>query len=242
MKKCCISLGINSPIPSYSPQPISQDFSLGLKRIAEDLKSTGFSGDFIAWDQCYPTNSPKQSEAHGAFKPFCFYDAYLRGYDLILWLDASIKVISPLDPVFDLIERDGYLIFKEDHSLGEYCKDDAIKPLGLDREKSFEMPCCWSCVLGLNLKNPTSKQFLDDWVKSAADGITFPGPKWSGIFGWPRTASGDPRVKGHRHDQTAASAIALKYEMSKWKNKLFFSFFFRNDRDFVRSYQEEFIV
>ena len=238
MKKCCISLGVNSSSPSYRPQPVFQDFSRGLKRIAEDLRSTGFRGDFIAWDQCYPKGSPKQSDAHGAFKPFCFYEAYLKGYDLVLWMDASIKIVSSLDPIFSLIERDGYLFFQESHSLGEYCKDESLLSLGIDRESSFSMPCCWSCVLGLDLRQERSRVFLEEWKSKAEDGVTFPGPKWSGVLGWPATASKDKRVKGHR-EQAIASGIALKLKMNNWKNKLFFSFFFSNDREFVREYKEE---
>jgi hypothetical protein len=240
MKKCCISLGVNSPSPHYRPQPLFQDFSRGLKRISDDLSVTGFRGDLILWDQFYPKGCPKQVEAHGAFKPFCFYEAFIRGYDVILWLDASIKIISSLDPIFSLIERDGYIFFKESHSLGEYCKDESLESLGIDREASFSMPCCWSCVLGLDLRHERSRKFLQEWKSKAEDGITFPGPKWSGVWGWPRTASKDIRVKGHR-EQSIASAIALKLEMNNWKNKFFFSFFFNNDRDFVRSYKEEYV-
>jgi hypothetical protein len=240
MKKCCISLGINSDSPLNHPKPTFQDFSKGLNRIQDDLNIVGFGGEFISWDQSYPDGCPKQNQAHGAFKPFCFYEALNKGYDLVLWLDASIKIIAPLDPIFKYIEKDGYLIFQEDHSLGEFCKDDALVTLGIEREASFNMPCCWSCVLGLNLKNLNSQKFLKEWMNKALDGVTFPGPKWSGVFGWPQIASKDCRVKGHRHDQTAASAIALKYGMNKWKSKLFFHHFFENEREFVRSYQEVF--
>lgn len=239
MKKCCVSLGVNSPSPPNHPSPIFQDFSRGLRRIQEDLDATGFTGGKVFWDQCYPKGCPLQKEAHGAFKPFCFYEAFLKGYEVILWLDASIKIVAPLDPLFSLIEKDGYLIFNEYHSLGEYCKDEALVTLGIEREESFNLPCCWSCVLGLDLRHERSKIFLQEWKNKALDGISFPGPKWSGVFGWPKVASSDDRVKGHRHDQTVASALAIKLNMNKWKNKLFFSHFFRNEREFVRAYKEQ---
>ncbi len=72
------------------------------------------------------------------------------------------------------------------------------------------------------------------------DNITFPDPtKWSGVFGWPRTGSQDPRVKRHRHDQTAAGVIALKLGMDQWKPKQFFDEFFEIERSFVRKFQEQ---
>ena len=99
------------------------------------------------------------------------------------------------------------------------------------------MPCCWACVVGLNLGNPRSSEFLRRWKSLASDGKTFKGPKWSGVRGHPQTASKDPRVMGHRHDQTAASAIALKLGMEGWKSKSFFGWFFENDRESVRKYR-----
>lgn len=238
-RRCCISLGVDGPSPHDHPDPIYQDFSSGLQFIKRDLQMVGFSGETMLWDQCYPASSPLQQSAHGAFKPFCFWDAYIQGYNVILWLDASIRIHSQLEPVFKLLEEDGYLIFCEDHSLGAYCKDDALARLGLDRESSFHLPSCWSCVLGLDLRNVVSRRFLYEWRQRALDGITFPGPKWSGTKGWPRTASDDLRVKGHRHDQTAASAIALTLNMRKWHDKTLFGQFFTNQRESVRLYQED---
>ena len=235
---CVISLGVNSPSPLGHPTPTFQDFSRGLARIREDLLKFNFKGDFISWDQHYPEGSPTQQEAPGAFKPFCFHEVRQRGYQLVLWMDASIKIKQPLEPLFELIKRDGYLIFQEYHSVGEYCKDGALEPLGITREESFELPCCWACVLGLDLSNRRSVEFLRQWKEKASDGITFPGPKWSGVNGWPRIASQDPRVHGHRHDQTAASVIALKLCMDAWKSNDLFKKFFNNERYFVRKYQE----
>jgi hypothetical protein len=238
-RMCVISLGVNSPSPSDHPKPVFQDFSRGLVRIKEDLLKFSFQGDFIAWDQYYPKNAPTQQQAHGAYKPFCFDEVQQQGYQLILWMDTSIQIKKPIEPLFELIEQNGYLIFEEQHSVGEYCKDEALETLEITREESFDLPCCRSGVLGLDLKNKRSAEFLRQWKEKASDGITFPGPKWSGVKGWPRTASQDPRVYGHRHDQTAASVIALKLGMDLWKSDDFFSHFFEIDRNFVRKYQEK---
>jgi len=238
-RRCVISLGINGPSPSDHPEVLFQDFPRGIARIKADLDRHTFLGDFIYWDKHYPDGFPTHQQTPWAFKPFCFYEAQKRGYQLVLWLDASIKIRQPLGSLFELIGQDGYLIFQEDHTVGEYCKDDALIPLGITREDSFSLPCCWSCVLGLDLNNQRSAEFLRQWQERSVDGITFAGPKWSGVLGWPRTASLDPRVKGHRYDQTAASVIALKLGMDRWQSKQFFSEFFENDRLFVRRLREQ---
>jgi hypothetical protein len=238
-RKCVISLGVNGPIPLDHPEVLFQDYSRGLSRIRQDLARVQFQGDYLCWDQRYPEGTPIQQEAHGAFKPFCFDEARKSGYQLVLWMDASIKIKDSVEPLFEYIRQDGYLIFREFHTVGEYCKDGALEPLGISREESFEMPSCRSGVLGLDLSCETSIEFLRQWKERATDGVTFPGPKWSGVFGWPMTASQDPRVKGHRYDQTAASVIAIKLGMNKWKSEEIFDQYLDVDRGYVRLLQED---
>jgi len=235
---CVISLGVNSPQPAEQPKALFQDFSRGLARIRKDLIRFNFRGDFIAWDQNYPEGSPTHQKIIYAFKPFCFLEAKKKGYQLVLWMDASIKIKQPIEPLFELMRDEGFVIFRGNHSVGEYCKDDALKPLGITREESFQLPSCWACVLGLDLSNQRAVEFLRSWKEMAADRVIFSGPKWSGVRGWPMTASKDPRVKGHRYDQTAASVIALHLGMDGWKSKEEFNQFFECDRAFVRQYHE----
>ena len=235
---CVITLGINGPIPHDHPKVTFQDFPAGIQRIREDLQRHGFKGSMIAWEKDFPTGSPTQEQAHGAFKPFCFYEAAKAGHDLVLWFDASIRVKQPIEPLFEMIREKGYLICQEKHTVGEFCTDAALATLAVTREEALQMQSCWSCVLGLNLSDQRSAEFLRQWRERAVDGVTFPGPKWSGVLGWPRTASDDPRVKGHRYDQTAASVIALKLGMNDWMNPEVFASYFDIDRQSVRRLQE----
>lgn len=235
---CVIALGINGPIPNDHPQVTFQDFPSGIARIREDLKRYNFTGSVMTWDRDYPLGAPTQQEAHGAFKPFCFYEAVNAGHNLILWLDASIRLKREIEPLFEIIRQRGYLICRENHSVGEYCTDAALGSLAISREEAFEMPSCRSGVLGINTRDDRSVEFLRQWRERALDGVTFQGPKWSGVLGWPRTASEDPRVKGHRCDQTAASVIALKLGMDQWLDTETFSDYFDIDRHSVRRLRE----
>jgi hypothetical protein len=224
-----ITLGIASRQPSDHPQR-RRCFIIGVERIRRALERTGFRGGLLYWTRCYPAGSPTHEAAPYAFKPFGFAAARREGYDRILWMDASVRIKSSLAPLFDLIARDGYLIFNGSHSIGEYCKDEALATLGLTREESFQQRCCSAAILGLDLRREPAREFLRQWTKLATDGITFPGPKYSGCHGWPRLASADPRVKGHRHDQTAASAIALKLGMNRWHDRSAFTAVVENQR------------
>lgn len=226
--RAVISLGVDSPPPSNHPW-LRRTFSVGLARIESALRRDRFSGGYIYWDRGYPAGCPPHSQSPFAFKPFCFQEARRLGYEQVLWLDAAVEIKQPLEPLFAIIERNGYLMFTESHSVGEYCKDEALAGLGITREESFAMPSCWACVVGLNLADARAAEFLRRWQGLAVDGVTFPGAKFSGHKGWPRTASEDPRVKGHRHDQIAASVVALGLDMRDWRSKDFFAAFFHKD-------------
>lgn len=238
---CVISLAINSPQPADHPGVEYQDYARGITRLRTQLYDVhAFGGDVLFWDTDYPPGSPTMREAHSAFKPFCFAEAFRQGHDLILWLDASIVVKRPLEPLFQSIQDVGYLVYPNTHSVGEYCKDEALAPLGITREESFALRSCMATVIGLDLTHPVSRTFLDQWKALAADGVTFPGPKWSGVRGWPRVASQDPRVKGHRYDQTAASVLFMRLGMTRWSSRRQFYDYFDIDRLFVRKLHEEY--
>jgi UDP:flavonoid glycosyltransferase YjiC (YdhE family) len=226
---CVITLGVAETPPADHPQ-IVRDFRPAIARLEASLSRQGYEGDFASWENEYPAGSPSHFDSPCGFKPFCFLEAAAKGYELVLWLDATVEAIRPIDLLFDQIAHDGYLFFAEEHSVGEFCKDDALATLGITREASFTLPSCWACAIGLDLRQERSRRFLDRWKTLALDGITFPGPRWSGLRGFPATASTDPRVHGHRYDQTAASVIAWQLDMRRWAAKSTFGRFFKNHR------------
>ena len=67
-------------------------------------------------------------------------------------------------------------------------------------------------------------------LELAVDNITFPGPHNNDNL----LASKDRRVKGHRHDQTAMSVIAIRLGMVNWIYGGEGPWFI-HDRDFVKS-------
>gem|GEM_PF-1810401 len=239
MSTCVVSLGVNGSTPSDHPKAVFQDYSRGIARIRKGLAKAGFRGEFLSWYQQYPDGSPTAREAPFAFKPFCFSVARKQGYRLVLWMDAGIRVKQSLDPLFESIERRGYLFFPERRRVVEFCKDDALGPLGITREESFAIPSCWAGVVGLDFKSPPAVEFLRLCKERAVDGVTFPGPKWSGVGDWPRIASQDPRVKGHRYGQTATSVIASRLGMNEWESKELCVRFLAQDPGFVRRYRGE---
>ena len=231
-KTCIITFAYDCKRPSNHPTS-HRRFDLALSRLRASLLAMDCSEDFIAWDSGYPPGCPEHKDAPFAFKPYCFLEAKKLGYRYVLWLDSSVYATSDLKPIFDRIRNLGYLFFHEFHSIGEYCSDAALATLGIEREESCKMPSICANVMGLDLENERSVQFLDLWKYYASDGVTFKGAKWSGVRGFPKTVSQDDRVKGHRHDQTAASVIALKLGMNQWLPKKAYKDFFFNDRGYT---------
>jgi hypothetical protein len=217
------------PLPAGHP-PAQRDFTRSLHQQYESLVRWSFNGDWLSWDSDLPLGAPAHSDAPFGFKPFCFETARQLGYTSVLWIDSSIIALSALNSLFDYIESRGFLFFEEDHSIGEYCHDEAVVTLGLNRETSFRLRSCWACAIGLDFTHARAGTFLNEWSLLALDGRSFPGPKWIGSHGFPRPAASDPRVKGHRYDQTAASALAYRLDLLPWWTKQDFARHLYNDR------------
>lgn len=202
-KDCCV-VNVATPIGWYPK---------GQKRLRKSLEQHSPDIDFISWSSTLPSGCPPHEQIPYAFKPYAFKEARDRGYKFALWLDAAAWAVRDIMPVFEDTERDGCYLQHGGFTSGQWCSDAALGPLGITREESFEMGHLAACIMGLDLKNETSNKFLDRWLELADDGVTFPGA-WRNTKG---KASSDPRVLGHRHDQTAASVISIQMGM-KWTN------------------------
>lgn len=210
MKKRCV---LNVSVGYWYPR--------GHDRLKQSLIDVGFKGDFLGWRNCYPPGSPPHEQIPDAFKAYAFLEAMRQGYTSMLWLDASAWAVRPLEPMFDAIEKEGHLFFFNGHNVGEWCKDSALATLHLERESSFLLPDLTGLCFGLDYTHSRSKAFLDEFIQVCQDGVTLPGP-FPGIG--PRVKVGeisnDPRVKGHAHEQTVASALAHHHGMPFTKQPL----------------------
>ena len=201
-----------------------------LKRLEESLRRVNFKGDFIYWSDELPPGSPSHFEAPFGFKPFCFMEAKKLGYDQILWMDSALVAIRPLEPIFKILEQKGYALFKNyTRTLGEWCSDEVLRMNNMTREDAMKIPEVNAAGIGLNLKNAIANEFLRMWHQKATDGRTFRGVKekianWEDYddIAWNKTGrvSKDPRVRGHRQDQTAAGIIAHELHMSPFADEL----------------------
>jgi hypothetical protein len=175
----------------------------GQKRLAETIKDA----DFYGYVGEHKVGAPPHNKIPYAFKPFAIEHLRKKGYDLVLWCDASMIAVKPLFELFKIIELDGYLMEESGHYLGRWCNDKALRNMGITREQAMKIPMYSAGMTGLNLKDETAIKFLDDWLNFAKDGETFVGD-------W----------KDHRHDMSVASFLAHKYNMKFQRGGTYLSY------------------
>jgi hypothetical protein len=193
----------------------------GLRRLHESLLRVGFGGEFMCWPPgSFPAGCPPHWEAPFAFKPFCFAEARQRGVDLALWMDAACIAVRSLESLFREIDRRGQLLFQNGtRRLGEWASDEALARFDIGREQAMSIPEVNAATLGLDLRSAVGREFLDRWLEAAQHGVAFRGVPEALRTGEDYQdvksnralrVSADPRVRGHRHDQTVAGILAYR--------------------------------
>ena len=217
--RCVVSLATDRE--SY---PLGGAYPLVLSRLGRSLRQVGFSGEFRSWAPGdFPPGCPPHLDVPFAFKPFCVAEARARGAQAVLWLDSSCLVVRSLDPIFEAIETNGYVLFRNGtYRVGEWASDLALSEFGLTRERALTLPEVCGGAIGLSFNHRIGVEFFEAWLEAAHKATAFRGTherpaSWTDFedMKWNRSgrASSDPRVHGHRHDQTVAGILADRFGM-----------------------------
>lgn len=185
-------------------------------------KSPGF--EVAAWVNCIPFGAPGTVIEDGydytayCAKPFALLSALMAGFDIAILLDAAFYPIRPIHPLVEHICQTGYYLCKNGNLVGEWSSDRCLERMGVTRETAMQMEEVSSYCVGLNFSDGRCHELLHRWCGFAADRLTIPGPHTNGFDSLrernPGHCSYDPRVKGHRHDQTVLSILAHKMGMN----------------------------
>jgi hypothetical protein len=183
-------------------------------RLELSLKAVGFDGRFKGINDYGHIGSPLHRNAPGAvpyaFKALSIKKAMDEGARYILWCDSVVYPTKSIEPIFEHIQRDGYLFFDNiGYSIGDYTADSCLRQFGMGRDESFSYPMIMACVMGFDVEHPQTKEFLKRYIEAAGDGISYQGctnieKSWSNED---LQVSQDMRCKGHRHDQSVASIL-----------------------------------
>jgi len=191
-----VSLGFGSPY-------VSQARRLA-KSLAEFAAPVGI--DYSVRLNTMPNHCPSHQDAPFAFKVYCILDAIRQGYKNVLWLDANMYAVKSVLPIFERIQKQGYwFVHDSGWTNGQWCTDAALPLLRLTREHALTQPVIFGGWAGFNTSSALAQRILDGWARGAIDG-SFVGPfhKGQGFV------SDDPRVLGHRHDQTVLSTVIAR--------------------------------
>jgi hypothetical protein len=167
----------------------------------------------VKWTDTFPMSSPSHQDIPYAFKAWALKGAADAGFMTMLWADACI-VPRDLTTLFERIERDGYWFSKNGWMNAEWTADSAYQHLGVTKEENSKIDHVVATAFGVCLSHPLGCEFFLEYLRLAQTGA-FCGPWWNKNHPeyrrWSHSAPcGDATVRGHRHDQTAASVIAWK--------------------------------
>lgn len=156
----------------------------GQDRLIESLRNNT-DADILTFRHEYEVGAKPHIENNYSFKPLAMLKACEAGYTSIIWLDASMNVIRPLNPIFELIESDGYF-FQDSGWMNERWTNEIARVyFGTNEGRMLS-----SGVLGVNFESETGKSFFTRWHIAMSNGM------FNGSW------------ENYRHDQSCASLIA----------------------------------
>ncbi len=195
----------------------------GQERLLEQCAARGV--DYVHFRDTLPLYSPPHAQVPYAFKAWALKAASEnRGYETLLWCDACIRFgARPLDDLWEKIERDGVWLANNGYTNYEWTADSAYPdlfpadPPAAARIINQQIPHVVATAFGVSLEHTAGREFLREYLRLAMS-KAFCGP-WTNCATHPQSMHshserckpcGPSDVRGHRHDQTAASVIAWR--------------------------------
>jgi len=178
----------------------NKNYRAGIDHIKKALKKIGFKGHFIYRIGGWPDlkgGSLKLAHVPYSFKPCFIKEVKEMGYELVLWLDASIRPIKSLDFVFKSIEEKGYFFYPSGHTLAQYCTKETMEALDEPVENATLIPSVAAGIFGVNLRHPQGLALMEKWYEAAQKEVPF----WS-----------------PRPDQNSLSILIHQMHLNEWQS------------------------
>ena len=172
----------------------------GQRRLEKSLNYHGSTADFLKFEGSWPTGGYDRECLYN-IKPSAIEHAIDTGYSRIMWLDCSVWAIKNPMAVWDVIEEEGYYLWRSGFNAAQTCSDRILDYFGVTRDQAEGFPDVSSSMFGIHMDNPVGREFITRWLQAAKDGA-FKGSRLHD------NQSADPRFLFHRQDQSAASLLA----------------------------------
>jgi len=191
--RCIINVIIGNDTPKQRGYAAKQE------RLRESLKKH-FDGKFLSWNN-FPNDNYNKENFYNV-KAAAFEEAMRQGYKQILWVDAPVVALQNVSPLFDIIEKDGYLMVKNNSwNCATTVNDACLKYFKVTRDEAEKIDEIASGVMGVNTDNPKGKKLIQMFIKACKDGAA-DGSRFH------NNQSSDPRFKFHRQEQSVLSLCA----------------------------------
>jgi hypothetical protein len=169
-----------------------------LERMKESMKGRT-NADIITFTKYEEVGCQPHDIIPYQFKPYAIWKVIEMGYDSILWVDSPIVATQELTPVFEYIEKNGYMFFNNiGHPLGRWANEKSLNHFGYSRDHAMGTRQIMASCMGFSIHQikfePIEKALRE--YKSLSNDL-YPG-SWS----------------DHRHDQTVMSFLIDKYDLT----------------------------
>lgn len=178
MKSCIVSLATKN-----------SRYVDGLARLSNSLRDNANGIDFLGFIHEHSVGAPLHTDNNYAFKVYAIQKAIDAGYTKILWLDSSVFAIAPVQPIFDIINKNGYWFEGAGCYLGDWCNDKALNYYGISRDLAKNIQLIQGGFMGFDIESKVGLSLFQNLSRALSEGL-FNG-SWS----------------DHRHDQSCMSAI-----------------------------------
>jgi hypothetical protein len=205
-----ISVGIGGSGDRY------EKYLRRLKRTVED----NWSGSTLFYEGVYPAGSPTHEEINYGFKAYALQEAVRQGYTCLLWSDACVIARAPLEPLFNHIEKEGYVLIGDSHRVRDWTSDKILAWAGIDRTTIPDTALCVAGgFVGIDITHPMGKLIYDRWIDAVEKRLT--SVLWSNdpigdrcrsvSFHTGEFISEDPTVQGSMSDEAVLGTLAFKH-------------------------------
>lgn len=140
------------------------------------------------------------SEVPYQFKPAMFQIAIEQGYEQVVWIDSTIRMVKHPQELLDHAKEHGVCVFDNlGHPLKNWCSDIAQQKQGVTNAEMETMQQIMACVIIFDFTNPKGKEIFERWKQASLDGVSFKNER-----------SNREGFRDHRHDQAVLSMICAK--------------------------------
>lgn len=166
------------------------------ERLSASLTTVGYNGRRLFWTNSLPPESPTQEESPYAFKLYAIKEAMKQKETRLLWVDAGLYAIRPLDPIFEILEREGVYLMRDENKVAKFCSQETLDYYSVTRESMAGIHLVTGAIIGLNMESDVSRGLLEEWRAAYGAGL------------YRGTVSRHSEQEDHRGDETILGILA----------------------------------